>query len=130
MKSTFLSFFAGLIVLNAQNPNAFSVQVETDKGTIEGSYDTHTGVQTYLGVPFAKPPVGNLRWKAPVEMQNWEPGEKTPTQLCPAEGRQKGEEWWKQVAWLGQKLTERLLRLAGTASGQRVEGAGVALGAA
>jgi len=61
-----------------------------------------------------------------VEMQNWEPGEKTPTQLCPAEGRQKGEEWWKQVAWLGQKLTERLLGLAGTASGQRVGGAGEA----
>ena len=61
-----------------------------------------------------------------VEMQNWEPGEKTPTQLCPAEGRQKGEEWWKQVAWLGQKLTELLLGLVGIASGQRVGGAGEA----
>ena len=35
-----------------------------------------------------------------VEMQNWEPGEKTPTQLDPAgqtprAGRQRGEEWWK-----------------------------------
>lgn len=72
MKNTLLAFFAGLFILNAQNPNAFAVQVETDKGIIEGSYDTHTGVQTYLGVPFAQPPVGTLRWKAPVEMQNWE----------------------------------------------------------
>ena len=66
-----------------------------------------------------------------VEMQNWEPGEKTPTLLYPAgqtlgTGRQRGEEWWKQVAWLGQKLTELLLGLAAIASGQRVGGAGEA----
>ena len=66
-----------------------------------------------------------------VEMQNWEPGEKTPTRLYPAgrtlgTGRQRGEEWWKQVAWLGQKLTELLLGLVGIASGQRVGGAGEA----
>ena len=66
-----------------------------------------------------------------VEMQDWEHGEMTPTLLYPAgrtlgTGRQRGGEWWKQVAWLGQKLTELLLGLAGTASGQRVGGAGEA----
>ncbi len=34
-------------------------------GIIEGNYNTHSGIQTYFGVPFAKPPIGNLRWKAP-----------------------------------------------------------------
>ena len=66
-----------------------------------------------------------------VVMQHWEPGGMTPTQLYPAgrtlwTGRQREEEWWKQVAWLGQKLTELLLGLVGIASGQRIGGAGEA----
>ena len=56
----------------AQNNNAFPIQVVTKNGVIEGDYDTHTGIQTYFGVPFAKPPVGNLRWQAPQPMDNWE----------------------------------------------------------
>lgn len=56
----------------SQSNNAFAVQVKTDKGIIEGNYDTHTGVQKYFGVPFAKPPVGDLRWKAPQPMDAWE----------------------------------------------------------
>jgi len=58
--------------LCAQGSNAFPVQAHTDKGIIEGNYDTNTGIQTYFGVPFAKPPVGNLRWKAPQPMEPWE----------------------------------------------------------
>ena len=55
----------------AQNTNAFAVQATTANGVIEGNYNTHTGIQTYFGVPFAKPPVGSLRWKAPQPMDNW-----------------------------------------------------------
>ncbi len=56
---------------NAQNNNAFSVQTTIENGVIEGNYDTKTGIQTYFGVPFAKPPVGELRWKAPQPADNW-----------------------------------------------------------
>lgn len=59
------------IVSNAQNNNAFAVQVKIENGIIEGNYDTKSGIQTYLGVPFAKPPVGELRWKAPQPTDNW-----------------------------------------------------------
>lgn len=55
----------------AQNNNAFPVQIKTEHGTLEGNYNTHTGIQTYFGVPFAKPPVGELRWKAPQPLDNW-----------------------------------------------------------
>ena len=58
--------------LAAQGNNAFPVQARIDMGIIEGNYDTHTGIQTYFGVPFAKPPVGPLRWKAPQPMEPWE----------------------------------------------------------
>jgi para-nitrobenzyl esterase len=65
-----LFLFSGL-VLNAQNNNAFSVQTTIENGSIEGNYDTKTGIQTYFGIPFAKPPVGDLRWKAPQPATNW-----------------------------------------------------------
>jgi len=68
----FLLFFLPLTLTHAQNNNAFPVQSKTDNGIIEGNYNTHTGIQTYFGVPFAKPPVGELRWRAPQTMDNWE----------------------------------------------------------
>ena len=55
----------------AQNTNDFSVQTKIENGIIEGNYSTHTGIQTYFGIPFAKPPVGPLRWKAPQPVTNW-----------------------------------------------------------
>jgi len=66
--------FLCLIVsfINAQNKNAFPVQLKINNGIIEGKYDTHTGIQTYFGVPFAAPPIGPLRWKAPQPHENWD----------------------------------------------------------
>jgi para-nitrobenzyl esterase len=57
--------------VTAQNNNAFAVRVTIENGIIEGNYDTKTGIQTYLGVPFAQPPVGALRWKAPQLVISW-----------------------------------------------------------
>jgi len=56
----------------AQETNSFPVQVKIENGTIEGNYDTHNGIQRYFGIPFAKPPVGELRWKAPQPLDNWD----------------------------------------------------------
>lgn len=55
----------------AQTNFYFPVRIKTDKGIIEGNYDTKSGIQVYFGVPFAKPPVGNLRWEAPQPMDSW-----------------------------------------------------------
>jgi para-nitrobenzyl esterase len=44
-------------------------QVKTANGMIEG--DSVSGVRVYRGVPFAAPPVGNLRWQAPQPVKNW-----------------------------------------------------------
>lgn len=64
--------FCMYLTSHAQNPNAFAVHVQTEQGLIEGEYDTQDGIQTYLGIPYAKPPVGELRWKAPQPMEPWE----------------------------------------------------------
>lgn len=57
--------------LFAQGNNGFPVQAKVETGTIEGLYDTKSGLQLYLGVPYAKPPVGELRWKAPQAPGSW-----------------------------------------------------------
>lgn len=44
----------------------------TSYGAVAGSDDSSvSGTYAWKGVPFAKPPVGALRWKAPVEPDSW-----------------------------------------------------------
>lgn len=64
-----LSFFQAITF--AQNNFTFTVQTKIENGTIEGLYDTKSGLQTYFGIPYAKPPVGNLRWREPQPAENW-----------------------------------------------------------
>jgi para-nitrobenzyl esterase len=48
------------------------VERETRFGKIVGLDDSAgTGTYAWKGVPFAKPPVGDLRWKAPVDPDSW-----------------------------------------------------------
>lgn len=57
--------------MQAQSDPNFPVQVNIESGWIEGNYDNSTGLQTYLGVPFAQAPIGKLRWKAPQALNSW-----------------------------------------------------------
>ncbi|ADU14125.1 carboxylesterase/lipase family protein [Asticcacaulis excentricus] len=43
--------------------------VTTSAGRIEGT--SENGVSRYLGIPFATPPVGDLRWRAPQPVKPW-----------------------------------------------------------
>jgi para-nitrobenzyl esterase len=43
--------------------------VKTEHGAIEGL--ENQGVKIFKGIPFAAPPVGEFRWKAPQPTQNW-----------------------------------------------------------
>ncbi len=56
---------------SAQQKDSFPVQAKIEHGVIEGLYDTRSGLQLYLGIPFAKPPIGDLRWKAPQPLEPW-----------------------------------------------------------
>lgn len=73
MKTFFLTLVIIAIasILSAQNPNGFPVYATVNSGVLEGDYDNKTGIQTYLGIPYAQPPVGNLRWKAPQPVERW-----------------------------------------------------------
>ena len=43
--------------------------IQTDKGKVSGS--TEDGLLIFKSIPFAKPPMGSLRWKAPVPAESW-----------------------------------------------------------
>ncbi len=45
-------------------------QVRVEGGLISGT--TSDGVRSYKGIPFAAPPTGDLRWKAPQPVVGWE----------------------------------------------------------
>jgi para-nitrobenzyl esterase len=55
----------------AQDNFSFPVRATVEHGTLEGHYDTRTGIQRYLGIPYAQPPVGDLRWRAPQSLDEW-----------------------------------------------------------
>jgi len=57
--------------MHAQSDPNFPVQVKIETGIIEGNYDNRTGIQSYLGIPFAQAPVGQLRWRAPQPPFAW-----------------------------------------------------------
>ena len=56
----------------AAGPHDAKVERQTRFGTIVGNDDTSTnGTYSWKGVPFAKAPVGDLRWRAPVDPDRW-----------------------------------------------------------
>ena len=51
------------------NFDTASTKVKTANGMIEGTNDS--GVLIFKGIPYAEPPVGELRWKEPQPVKNW-----------------------------------------------------------
>lgn len=50
----------------AQQPAVIKIEDGLVQGTIED------GLTIYKGIPFAQPPVGNLRWRAPQPVKKWD----------------------------------------------------------
>jgi para-nitrobenzyl esterase len=51
---------------------AAQLQAQTENGVVEGVTELATGVTAFKGIPFATPPVGDLRWRAPLPAQKWD----------------------------------------------------------
>ena len=66
MKKALLTFATLLCSLSIMA----QTQVKTAEGILEGK--DLSGITVFKGVPFAAPPVGNLRWKAPQPVEKWE----------------------------------------------------------
>jgi len=46
-------------------------QVRIEAGLVEGT-DSASGVTSFKGIPFAAPPVGDLRWRPPAPVRKWD----------------------------------------------------------
>ena len=42
-----------------------------ENGQVQGVYNKDKTVQIYAGIPYAKAPIGELRWKEPQDVENW-----------------------------------------------------------
>jgi para-nitrobenzyl esterase len=51
--------------------NADSLKVKTQQGKVEGKTINDSKVRAFLGLPYAAPPVGDLRWRAPEPPAKW-----------------------------------------------------------
>ena len=61
----------GAKVMVAPFAAAGSGIILTDTGLVEGAASTDSKVHIFKGIPFAAPPVGALRWKAPQPVAKW-----------------------------------------------------------
>ncbi len=70
MKTLASLMLFGIFFLNSafaqDNP-----QIKISNGTLQGTFDPSTGIRSFKGIPFAQPPVGDLRWKEPQPVKNW-----------------------------------------------------------
>ncbi len=46
--------------------------IDISGGTISGTTTSDSAIRIYKGVPFAAPPVGDLRWRAPQPVEDWD----------------------------------------------------------
>lgn len=61
-----LSFFTLLTTNIVAQGNTADPIVDLGYGRYRGSFNSTTGLKEFYGLPFAQPPVGSLRWKAPL----------------------------------------------------------------
>ena len=57
--------------VNYDNPDKTEI-LSIQNGKIQGVYNEAKDVEVYAGIPYAKPPVGDLRWKEPEDLDNWD----------------------------------------------------------
>jgi para-nitrobenzyl esterase len=68
---TFSLLALGCLLATAALP-AIIDPVKIESGSIAGASDSDSTVRIYKGIPYAAPPVGELRWKAPQPAPKWE----------------------------------------------------------
>ena len=77
-----LLLFAGVLFLtwppvqavpavSVKNPEPTGI-ITVAQGDLQGVYNEDKSVEVYTGIPYAKPPVGELRWKEPQDPDKWD----------------------------------------------------------
>lgn len=81
--------------------------VKTAYGLVQGVELTgkYAGITQFRGIPFAKPPVGDLRWKPPVDPDGWSGirfcDSYAPVCVQPTDGHLDAEPWGSDFYFMG-----------------------------
>ncbi len=57
--------------VDVKNP-VVTEEVSVKQGRLTGVFNEEKTVEVFAGIPYAKPPVGSLRWKEPQEPDSWD----------------------------------------------------------
>jgi len=88
--------------------------IEVDGGKIEGVVtEGEPAVVAYKGIPFAAPPVGNLRWRPPQPVVPWEGVRQTADygSVCPQLPYAEDSFWGRLQQWPSSEMSEDCLNL-------------------
>jgi para-nitrobenzyl esterase len=64
--------FCLAILFTASAFAAIDSPVKLDSGLVSGIPGNDTSIRVFKGIPFAAPPLGNLRWQAPKPVAHWD----------------------------------------------------------
>lgn len=70
MNKIVLIHIFSLLIICAVSAQTGKLTAKTENGIVQGSLEK-SGVISFKGIPFAAPPVGDLRWKEPQPAKNW-----------------------------------------------------------
>ncbi|CZR67950.1 related to triacylglycerol lipase V precursor [Phialocephala subalpina] len=77
----FGDFFLGaLSITGAYTTSSKTPTITTLNGTYAGAYNGNYGVESFLGIPFAQPPIGSLRFRTPQPLNTSWTGTKDATE--------------------------------------------------
>ena len=85
-----------------------NLQVTVEEGKIRGIHGWDPRVAVFRGIPYAAPPVGELRWRAPEPPEKWE-GVRVadtygPIACQPVPGSRPEEFWTREIHPTGQEF--------------------------
>ncbi len=87
-------FALALLLCGLLGASTFAAdRVKTANGVVESTTPPKDGVRSFKGIPFAAPPVGNLRWKDPQPVKNWK-GVRNADNFGPRCMQRSGGDYW------------------------------------
>ena len=84
------------VLVEAQRQTGLQEPIPVDGGLVSGTPSWGFGVRMFRGIPYAAPPIGNLRWRPPQPVIPWE-GVRVADHFCASCMQQKRPMF--QAAW-------------------------------